>query len=592
MKNYPLKKILNSPLTRHPGFAWRKIRKRFGLPECDKRRPVPESLVVKYPSYWKPRLQKWFNACPISKEEYPHTRVFRQTFSENELLQLCRNGPLLGERGLRGDIKLPWEFSRGYAFILNAGRAEDKKKAVACDIAHQIKQWQTATGDSDCCVWVCAMDVAIRAINLVFSDAMLDEELASVFDRSRWAELLWQHGEVIWRTLEVRLFTNSNHYLSNLLGLMVLGQCFPDDRTARRWRTFAEKEFPIALLQQTLSDGALNEKSLPYHALVTEIALLFLLCHENTSSLPKPVLKRIKAMTQITYDFRAATGDVMCIGDDDGGRVVPLDFVMKNNGRAVALRKLAEQLFSVPFSSKKQSFAANAGWWVSRKNKWTVALTIGSETHKSIGAAHSHNDTLAILAERNGHQLLIDPGSYLYTSDISARNEFRSTKKHSVIMVNDEEQNPLTQNPEEIFRLDVRQKTAKVISESQHNIATKWMYLSPSGRKTEIYRSILLINDNLVIRDAWNATTSSSLTWLFHFAPEIGIEDADNGFFLIMPDRERLYLEFRSTAVVKWQVKLGRCAPFYGNCQSSHIIEARVDKPALTGHTELVFTCA
>ena len=68
---------------------------------------------------------------------------------------------------------------------------------------------------------------------------------------------------------------SSNHYLADLLGLLVVGSIFPGDASAQAWRRFAAEEFPKALLSQTHDDGGLDEASLRYHAFVTEMALLF-----------------------------------------------------------------------------------------------------------------------------------------------------------------------------------------------------------------------------------------------------------------------------------------------------------------------------
>jgi hypothetical protein len=54
---------------------------------------------------------------------------------------------------------------------------------------------------------------------------------------------------------------------------------------------------------------------------------------------------------------------------------------------------------------------------------------------------HKHNDLLSVEFHAAGEDFLVDPGSYLYTPDPAARNQFRSTAAHNTVMVDGVEQN-------------------------------------------------------------------------------------------------------------------------------------------------------
>mgnify|MGYP003337307296 CR=1 FL=1 len=64
---------------------------------------------------------------------------------------------------------------------------------------------------------------------------------------------------------------------------------------------------------------------------------------------------------------------------------------------------------------------------------------------------HKHNDLLSFEYHHDGVALVVDPGSYVYTSDFDARNRFRSTAYHNTLQLDGREQNDL--KPEWIFRL-------------------------------------------------------------------------------------------------------------------------------------------
>ena len=65
-----------------------------------------------------------------------------------------------------------------------------------------------------------------------------------------------------------------------------------------------------------------------------------------------------------------------------------------------------------------------------------------SESMSSI-QTHTHNDSLSFDLSLGTDDVIVDPGTYLYTSCPSYRNQFRSTQKHNTIVVDCEEQNEL-----------------------------------------------------------------------------------------------------------------------------------------------------
>ena len=64
---------------------------------------------------------------------------------------------------------------------------------------------------------------------------------------------------------------------------------------------------------------------------------------------------------------------------------------------------------------------------------------------------HKHNDLLSFEYHHCGTPLIVDPGSYVYTSDADARNRFRGTAYHNTLLVDGVEQNEL--RPGFLFRV-------------------------------------------------------------------------------------------------------------------------------------------
>jgi len=122
--------------------------------------------------------------------------------------------------------------------------------------------------------WTCTMDVALRAVSwaigleLVRASPVLDDRFWS-----RAYSALYDHGLFIRANLENTYEVTSNHYLSNIVGLLFLGAVFADLPRGAEWSAFARAEIERETEVQVLSDGADYESSIPYHRLVTELLL-------------------------------------------------------------------------------------------------------------------------------------------------------------------------------------------------------------------------------------------------------------------------------------------------------------------------------
>ena len=77
---------------------------------------------------------------------------------------------------------------------------------------------------------------------------------------------------------------------------------------------------------------------------------------------------------------------------------------------------------------------------VMRRNDDYLLITNGIVGTGGFGN-HKHNDLLSFEYHAAGAAVIVDPGSYVYTSDPDARNLFRSTRSHNTLSVDDQEQN-------------------------------------------------------------------------------------------------------------------------------------------------------
>ena len=528
-----LRNFLGSPLARHPHLLARKIGARLRL--YHENVPVPTAPVtqVTYPSAWKLALRDWTNSLSFLPGPHPFNRVFDQDFNEETLLHLCREGPARKGIGLETDIKLIWDYSRAHALFLNAVSAPGE---VADSVAF-LRRWTEATANTNGPAWTCAMDVAIRAVNWIFADVLHEGKLARAFGEAEWSARLWQHGWIIWRRLEARVI-NSNHYLADLLGLLVVGSIFPGDASAQTWRRFAAGEFPKALLTQTHEDGGLDEASLRYHAFVTEMALLFRLTHEEP--LPQEAGKRLRAMCQIVADFQEATGDVFPMGDDDTGRVLALDGAAEG-GRASWLLRLAAVATGEEFKAAPNAFYEQSGWWAQRAGDFAVALDFGGVGLRGLGG-HAHNDDFSLCLEWRDQPVIVDPGTGFYTGDPVARNRLRSTALHSTLLIDEVEQRPLGR---ELFLMNGRDRAWPATqSPEQGGVFTR--VAGPITHRREVQ----LRKDGLWLRDVIEGAGRHRLQWFFQLHPDVRAVAEPGGWRLDILAAGTLRLESPGTALI------------------------------------------
>jgi hypothetical protein len=253
------------------------------------------------------------------------------------------------------DIKVPWELARmqhlpQLAWAYTLGRegwgpaaAEEYQK----EFRHQVLDFIAANPPRFGVNWNCTMDVAIRAANwLVAYDLFrayggnFDPPFGQVFCRS-----LYEHGRHIRGNLEWNYELRSNHYLSNIAGLIFVAAYLPLSREVDAWLAFGVKELIKEVALQFYPDGTNFEASTNYHRLSAEMVvyatalvlglppdkLAVLQDNRNfrgtdTGVFPFPgwYLERLEKMAEFTLDLTKPGGHIPQVGDNDSGRFLKL----------------------------------------------------------------------------------------------------------------------------------------------------------------------------------------------------------------------------------------------------------------------------
>src|SRR5687768_766962 len=230
-------------------------------------------------------------------------------------------------RGYGSDARVLWELNR-LSHLITLGRAYvvSRDERLAGEFLKQVRTWRQQNPVGRGANWSCAMEVALRALNLLAAFALFLP--STQVDEDALAEMLMifdQHGAHIRRNLEYSHIATSNHYMCDIAGLLWLGIMLPELRDARAWREFGLRELLTELDKQILPDGADSESSSAYHRLKLELLLYsFVLCRENGIEIDQKHWQQVRAMAAYTSAYLRPDGHAPLIGDSDSGQILPI----------------------------------------------------------------------------------------------------------------------------------------------------------------------------------------------------------------------------------------------------------------------------
>lgn len=379
------------------------------------------------------------------------------------------------QRGDGSDVRVLWELNRlGHLVELGCAYTATRDEKHCREFFAQIEDWRKSNPLGRGPNWACAMEVALRVMNLLAAFAAFrhSPEMDAVRLQAMLA-LFEQHGDFIRRNSEFSYIATSNHYLSDVVGLLWLGIMLPELRAAQAWRKFGLREMLREMEVQILPDGADFESSTGYHRLVLELFMYsFILCRENGIEIEPRYWDKLRGMVAYLRAYIRPDGRAPLIGDTDGGQVMP---VVKRDGDDHAyLAAVGAALFEDPtLKINDDSAPPEVLWFLGRRGveayEKLAATTIASQAFPDAGTyilrdadlylllntssagvngrgSHGHNDALSIEVSAGGAAFLVDPGTYLYSADWDERGRFRSTAYHSTVCVDKTEQNTTDRN--------------------------------------------------------------------------------------------------------------------------------------------------
>ena len=379
------------------------------------------------------------------------------------------------------DVKVPWELSR-FQHLFTLGKAywiTDDLKYYE-EVKNEIIDWMEKNPVYYSVNWTCAMDVAIRVVNLLFFYFLFEELIIKDKDfLKKINEIFYFHGEYIYNNLEKNLGLSNNHYLSNLVGLLFLGVYFKDLKInkVKKWLKYSVKELEKEMMIQNNADGTNYETSTSYHRLVLELMFYSaLLLKKNNLNFSNEYEKRLEKMFEFLAKITKSNGKIPLIGDVDNGRLAILSnyYDWKVNDvrdilslggeyfdnkflKEVSAKELedkiwifaSEEVYSENFFKNSEAFY-NGGYYLLQNKNFYCIIRCGELSLRGQGG-HSHNDQLSIELNVCGEDFFVDTGTGVYTADKNIRNLFRSTEMHNTVSIQNIEQNKFEKN--ELFKM-------------------------------------------------------------------------------------------------------------------------------------------
>lgn len=368
------------------------------------------------------------------------------------------------------DKKVIWELNRCQHFI-TLGRAywHTGDKRYAETFVKLIESWMEKNPPKLGVNWLSSLEVSFRSIAWVwafyfFKDCLTPE----LFWRA--LKFLYLHAQHLEKFLSTYSSPNT-HLTGEALGLFYVSLLLPEFKRAEKWQKLGSKILYKELDRHILSDGVYVERASYYQRYTTDFYLhLLLLSQENNLVVEEKLKTKLQASLNHLMHITRPDGTTPFYGDDDGGRLMPLDERDANDFRAtlatganvfqrgdykfVAGEEATEEILWLfgadglkefenlkSETPKETSIAFPIGGYYVMRDSWERDgnyMLIDCGEHGFLNCGHAHADALSFELAAKGKTLLVDPGTYVYAADIEKRNWFRSSEAHNTLILNGE----------------------------------------------------------------------------------------------------------------------------------------------------------
>lgn len=472
-----------------------------------------------------------------------------------------------------GDKKIVWELNRHqHFFTLGAAYSLTGDEKYADAFTWHLDGWMEQNPPGTGINWFSSLEISFRAISWIWAFHFFRDAKSftpELFFKA--AKFLYLHGRHIEKYLST-YYSPNTHLTGEALGLYYLGTQMPFLHGAERWRSLGEDILFGELDRQIWADGVYFEQSSWYARYTADFYTHFLILRNLNGTRTNPEMSaKLNSKLQLLLDFlmhiTRPDGTTPLIGDDDGGRLLPLSNRPPNDFRATlstgaALFERGDYKFVAAEMSEETLWLLGAkgaevfgilpahkpetnskafehgGYFIMRDgwDKTDNFLLIDAGEMGAMTGGHSHADTLSMDLAVGGKTVLVDSGTYSYHESEKVRNYFRSTVAHNTLSIDKKSSSEF--GSKFSWQSFAKPKLHSWVAESRFDFFEG----SHDGFKrlaspAEHTRSILFLkNDYWIVRDYAATTGEHDYQLNFHFnagIEPIVIEKANGGVCVV-----------------------------------------------------------
>lgn len=493
---------------------------------------------------------------------------------------------------VRCDVKIPWELSR-LQFLLwlaEGAQLRDSDRAIYLARFEDILfDWIAANPPGFGVNWTCGMEVAIRAVNLVFASSLVADGLSATA-RQAVVESLFDHRNYLRRFPEYS-DVPGNHYLADLMGIAVLDCAIdgPDSaafaRSAAAFAAEADRQFDasgIHLEYATVYHRLCMDMVAIVHALATLVA---------DRDLAKPLEAVLEWAMHLADGIASLGGLLPIFGDSDSGHVLwfgedarqlaAMRLYCYGEAAAGGQGDLARFLSRFrrdagPLFAARPAESGVYGPLVTIRNgRVTLVARHGPQGLRG-RAPHDHDDALGFWMFLGDEDLFVDIGCLSYTRDPSERRAAIASTGHPVWSPGGLERFALVDGS--VF-LTVRgaADAAVELGRTAEGLVCELRLRGRLGRSVSEERRFTL-SSGLRIDDEIELRSPEPMEMLLRLGPAFNAENSgfDGGIAIVhAAGGPRLQLSVEGDHPIEVEVVRDIWAPQYGRCEKISAIRAR-----------------